>query len=105
MMCPGGVFFIFIFLWDFLSFRICKLVFYTTFEKITAIFFLICSVISFQSSIPNIFHGVVPKVTKILFPVFFQFFLTSALQIECSLDLSHLSSSSLIMSSAVFKLC
>ena len=35
----------------------------------------------------------------------FSFFLTSALQIECSLDLSNLSSSSLIMSSAVFKIC
>lgn len=68
-------------------------------------FFSHLLVISFQSSIPNIFHGVVPKVTKTLFPVFFQFFLTSALQMECSLDLSNLSSSSLIMSSAVFKLC
>ena len=74
MMCPGGVFFIFIFLWDFLSFRICKLVFYTTFEKITAIFFLICSVISFQSSIPNIFHGVVPKVTRLCSLFSFSFF-------------------------------
>lgn len=38
-------------------------------------------------------------------PCFLSVFLTSALQIECSLDLSSLSSSSLIMSSAVFKLC
>ena len=46
-----------------------------------------------------------PKGHQDSVPCFLSVFLTSALQIECSLNLSSLSSSSLIMSSAVFKLC
>lgn len=81
---------------------ICKLVFCTTLEKIIAIF-LICSIIPFQTLIPSIMHDVVPKVTKTLFLVFFQFF-----KRLCSSDWMVpicVSSSSLILSSAKFKLC